>query len=62
MSPWSVSYSVLDWADIRQFVSGVLWHIGGGRLLVPVVGLLVMLCLQLGPVGGCLMGVDLTPH
>ena len=61
ISLWSVSNSKLDWVEVRLLTSGVLWQMGGGRLLFVVVGLLVMLHLLLGS-GGCLMGAGLTPH
>ena len=44
MSPWSVSSSELDWADVGEFVSRVIWQVVGRRLLVTVAGPSVMLC------------------
>ena len=46
-----MSNSELDWAEVGLFASGVLWQMGGARLLVTVVGLLVMFCSWLGPGG-----------
>ena len=43
MSPWSMSNSELDGPGVRLFAFGVIWWIGGGRLLLVVVGPLVIL-------------------